>query len=228
MNRKTSTFICLLGLISLPISLPALANESGHDHTGWYVGGSLGGISVDSDIDLSSDGVNYETETETDGSSLSIFGGHNFTPSYGIEAAIEFSSTLSEEDNESVQGEFDAAYTQISITPRFSLQFNDIFSIYAKVGPALLVYLQEHNNNIYTDEDETGWVGLGGTAGIGMQFSVSKKLRLRVSADRTIADLEAADEDSDDYYDPVTDQTIDPPDMEVDITRAAIGLYYQF
>lgn len=214
MNIKHALLITFLSVLSTT----ALADTSKYDHTGWYIGGSLGGIIAQTELDISS-----STKTDVNAASLNIYGGLNFNSVYGLEFSIDGNDDISD-DNQG--GDYDARISTIQITPKLTAQITDIFSLYARAGVTFIFYTEEYDNPYLTD-DEITWAGLGGTIGVGAQFSVSKHLHLRISIDRTQGKLSNAGED-DNFYDASKGKMTNAPDVDIALTRAAMGLHYQF
>ncbi|UJF22196.1 porin family protein [Shewanella sp. OMA3-2] len=179
-----------LSFITLPLlsllSLPVMAEN---DHTGFYVGGAVNKVEFKVD----------DSEKET---GLGIYGGYNFNHWFGLEANLFTSGNLGEDEFDVVAGAF-------TVTPKFTLQFNDTFSGYAKIGLASMALA------IDTPDADTTFSGVGITYGVGLNASVTESLNIRLSYDVTSGDLE-----SDDYG------WIN--DLDSEIKQLALGLHYQF
>lgn len=215
---KQSLPLILLSFIAVSVS----ANESKNDYSGWYIGGSVGQINAKTELDLKN-----TNESDADASSLGIYGGLNFNENIGLEAAIIVNGDVSDKDMYGTRGEYDASVSSISLTPKLTWQMADAFSLYAKWGISIVSYAEDYDDSLIQKEDQLVWSGIGGTAEIGAQISITKHIHIRTSIDHTIADLNAQEDDND-YYNSATGEIIDAPDIEISLTRASIGLHYQF
>lgn len=188
-------------LLTLPLfvafALPAVAEDmpvADKDHTGFYVGGAINQVTLDI-----SDSGESDSESAT---GFGAYGGYNFNEWFGLEANLFLTTGLGD-------SEFDVAAGALTFAPKFTLQFNETFSGYAKVGLSSMAVVVD------SAFDDVTFSGVGFTYGVGLNASVSKHLNLRLSYDVTTGDL-----DSDDY------DWID--NIDTDIKQLALGLHYQF
>ncbi len=147
----------------------AAANE----HTGFYVGGSLG------QLKLKSEG------SSIDGTGFGAYGGYNFNDWFGLEANMFLSGDLSEGDADFGAGTF-------ALTPKFTYQINDTFAVYGKVGIASMVAVASPANE--RDEDFTGF---GWVYGVGVNASVTEHLNIRLGYDIVKGELDSEHYDGD-------------------------------
>jgi len=179
-----------LSLITLPLlSLFALPVIAENDHTGFYVGGAVNKVEFKVD----------ESEKET---GLGIYGGYNFNHWFGLEANLFVSGNMGDDDIDAIAG-------ALTIAPKFTWQFNDTFSGFAKIGLASMALAVD------TPYSDTTFSGVGITYGFGVNASVTESLNIRLSYDVTSGDLE-----SDDY------NWVE--DLDSEIKQVALGLHYQF
>jgi outer membrane immunogenic protein len=175
-------------LLTLFLSTQALAET---DNTGFYVGGAI------NNIKLSGDGDEDES-----GAGLGFYGGYNFNHWFGLESNLFFSGDLGDSDVDVTAG-------ALSFTPKFTLQFNEVFSGYAKVGLASMAVVLD------TEFGDFDFSGIGWSYGLGLNAAVSEHLNIRLSYDVTSGDI-----DSDDFG------FID--NIDIDIKQLALGMHYQF
>ncbi|MEL4294412.1 porin family protein [Shewanella xiamenensis] len=161
------------------------------DTTGFYVGGALNRVTVD---------VLDDGET---GTGFGVYGGYNFNEWFGLEANLFATGDLGDKD-------VDISAGALTFTPKFTMQINDMFSAYAKVGVASMAM---NIDGFGFDEDFTGY---GWTYGVGINAAVTEHLNVRLSYDVTSGDL-----DADHNY-------LNVKDIDTDIKQLAIGVHYQF
>lgn len=181
-----------LAVIALPlVSLATLPVMAEVDNTGFYIGAAVNNVELKA-VD--------ESEKET---GLGIYGGYNFNQWFGLEANLFVSGNLGDDEVDLVAG-------ALTLTPKFTLQFNETFSGYVKFGLASMAVVAD---SYYAD---TTFSGIGVTYGLGVNLSVTDSLNIRLSYDVSSGDLES----DDDYY--------FPEDLDSDIKQLALGLHYQF
>ncbi|QDZ89378.1 porin family protein [Shewanella decolorationis] len=181
-----------LSLVAVSLlSALVVGQASAADTTGFYVGGALNRVTVDAFDDSES------------GTGLGVYGGYNFNEWFGLEANLFATGDLGDKDVDISAGAF-------SFTPKFTMQINDMFSAYAKVGVASMAVKVEA---LGFDEDFTGF---GWTYGVGVNAAVTEHLNVRLSYDVTTGDL-----DADHNY-------LNVKNIDTDIKQLAIGVHYQF
>jgi opacity protein-like surface antigen len=179
-----------ISLITLPLlSLFALPVIAENDHTGFYVGGAV-------------NNVEFKVDDAEKTTGLGIYGGYNFSHWFGLEANLFASGNLGDDEADVIAATF-------TVTPKFTWQFNDTFSGYAKIGLASMALA------IDTPYSDTTFSGVGITYGVGLTASVTENLNIRLSYDVTRGDLESDD------YNWVND-------LDSEIKQLALGLHYQF
>lgn len=161
------------------------------DTTGFYVGGALNKIKIDGD----------DFTDSLSGIGFGAYGGYNVNDWFGLEANLFATGDLG---NDYVN----VSAGVLSFTPKFTLQINDVFSVYGKVGIASMAVIVEDYNS------EEDFSGFGWTYGIGIHAAVTDHLNIRVSYDITTGDL-----DADEYY---------INDIDANIKQFAVGVHYQF
>ncbi len=177
--------VTIATLLALGISANANAEV---DHTGFYLGGSLGNFELD-------DQVNSESAT-----GVGVYGGYNFNDWFGLETHLSVASGLD-------QGPVDISAANYTLTPKFSYNFNDRFSVFAKLGIASMAVVTE------TLGVESDFTGVGFTYGLGLNYAATDKLNIRLSYDKSNADLEL---ESTGF------------EVDTDISQLALGVHYQF
>ncbi|QSX37086.1 porin family protein [Shewanella sedimentimangrovi] len=177
--------IKIAALAAVLASTSALAET---DKTGFYIGGALNQVKVSGDGDGSLDGIGF-----------GAYGGYNFNEWFGLESNLFASGDLGEDGVDVGAG----AWT---FTPKFTVQFNDMFSGFAKVGLASMVV------TVDSGLVDTDFTGTGFTWGLGLNAAVNEHLNIRLSYDRSSGDLDG------DWAD----------DLDTDISQIALGVHYQF
>lgn len=177
--------------VSLLSALVAGQASAAADTTGFYVGGALNRVAVD---------VVDDSDT---GTGFGVYGGYNFNEWFGLEANLFATADLGDRDTDVTAG-------ALTFAPKFTLQINDMFSAYAKVGVASMAM---NFDGFGFDEDFTGF---GWTYGVGINAAVTERLNVRFSYDVTTGDL-----DADHSY-------LNMKDIDTDMKQLAIGVHYQF
>ncbi|MFB2663064.1 porin family protein [Shewanella mangrovisoli] len=177
--------------VSLLSTLVASQASAAADTTGFYVGGALNRVTVEAFDD-----------SET-GTGFGVYGGYNFNEWFGLEANLFATPDLGDSDVDITAG-------ALTFAPKFTLQINDMFSAYAKVGVASMAM---NVDGLGFDEDFTGF---GWTYGVGINAAVTERLNVRFSYDVTTGDLEA------------DHKHLNVNDIDTDMKQLAIGVHYQF
>ncbi|MFB2781375.1 porin family protein [Shewanella mangrovisoli] len=177
--------------VSLLSTLVAGQASAAADTTGFYVGGALNRVTVEAFDD-----------SET-GTGFGVYGGYNFNEWFGLEANLFATPDLGDSDVDITAG-------ALTFAPKFTLQINDMFSAYAKVGVASMAM---NVDGLGFDEDFTGF---GWTYGVGINAAVTERLNVRFSYDVTTGDLEA------------DHKHLNVNDIDTDMKQLAIGVHYQF
>jgi len=193
MKKHCGSALLLMGLLG---SISVAAET---DREGFYVGGDLGTteLSFDEGSDSSSE---Y---------SVGVYGGYHFNDWFGIEGHIFGTGDYSDESN------FDSNAAVFSIAPKLTLQFNDIFSGYAKAGLAYIVISNEVDTGYGTYTNDLS--GVGYVLGLGVNAAVSDNLILRLGYEHTSGDLEFEHES---YY--------LNGDYTAKLSQFSLGIHYQF
>lgn len=145
---------------------------------GFYIGGDIG------TTHLNIDNVNNADEI---GSALSVglYGGYRFSEWLGLEGHLYASGDHS--DVASV----DVYATVLSVTPTFTLHFDETFSGYVKAGVSYIdVDFQYDTGYSNTNNYNNDVTGLGYVVGAGIDATVSKQLALRLGYEFTSGELE--------------------------------------
>ncbi|QSX29912.1 porin family protein [Shewanella cyperi] len=177
--------IKIAALAAVLASTSALAET---DKTGFYIGGAVNQVKLSVDNDFSESGVG-----------LGAYGGYNFNEWFGLESNLFASGDLGEDGVDIGAG----AWT---FTPKFTVQFNDMFSGFAKVGLASMAVVVD------TDFGDDDFTGVGLTWGLGLNAAINEHLNIRLSYDRSSGDLDG------DFAD----------NLDADISQIALGVHYQF
>ncbi|ACA86193.1 porin family protein [Shewanella woodyi] len=159
---KTLTIAAASLLAIFASSNVAAAN----DHSGFYVGGSLGQLKV-------------KTEDSDNGLGFGAYGGYNFNDWFGLEANMYLSGDLGGNGYDLGAGTF-------AFTPKFTYQINDTFAVYGKVGIASMAVVYRPDRGI--DEDFTGF---GWVYGVGVNASITENLNIRLGYDIVKGDLDS-------------------------------------
>jgi len=155
--------IAAVSLLAIFASSNALA---ANDHTGFYVGGSLGQLKVKADG--SESGVGF-----------GAYGGYNFNEWFGLEANMFVSGDLGD-------GGTDVGAGTFAFTPKFTYQINDTFSVYGKVGISSMAVVVRPD--YLRDEDFTGF---GWAYGVGVNASMTENLNVRLGYDVVTGELDS-------------------------------------
>lgn len=165
--------------------------------TGGYVGGEIAANSVATG--------RFE---QANGTAFGIYGGYNFTNSFGLESSFSMTSLSKGTDGNSRNS---AAIGGLSITPKVSFRISEFLSIFAKAGIVVTALCDGNFNN-------DCWSGTPGTAGFGLQFDLNQHVKLRVGYDVTKGNLTYKSNRS--YY------KIDS--FESTQKRTNVSMHYQF
>lgn len=201
------------------------------DHTGFYVGGGLGKSDEEWDVER-------RGKYDFDGAALLAYGGYNFTDWFGLEAMLNTNLETN-------------AATAFSISPKFTLQFNDDISVFVKFGLNIVVAgdLSSSSDDEYDDD---GWdifdyqvnnngarsqqsrasdgsdLELDDVSGAGMGFSYGIGANIRIAKGFHLrAGLEKTDTEIELTKDYSYRNDLDI-DTQVDTLTTYLGAYYQF
>ncbi|NMH67165.1 porin family protein [Shewanella salipaludis] len=183
--------IATLALLTLFATTQAAAET---DKTGFYVGGAINNIKLDV----------VDSNFDEAGIGFGVYAGYNFNEWFGLESNLFVSGDLG--DNHS-----DIGAGALTLTPKLTLQFNDVFSGYVKAGLASMAVVEE-----VSGEGDVDFSGIGWAYGLGFNAAVTEQLNIRLSYDITRGDL-----DSDDFY-------FDADNIDMKISQFALGMHYQF
>lgn len=170
-------------VLAMMISGGALAKE------GAYVGGSLGSAKLDPSED--------STATSFGG-----YGGYNFTEWFGIEGSLFGTTEFKQGDGVEVNG---AAF---SVAPRFILNLNEEFSLFAKAG------LSNTLVTVDTPIGDTDFDGIVFSWGVGMDWSVGEHLGLRLAYEMNDGEVEHED--------------LSSVDVDIELSQIYLGVHYHF
>jgi len=179
--------IAAVSLLAIFASTNVLA---ANDHTGFYVGGSLGQLKAKSGD--SESGIGF-----------GAYGGYNFNEWFGLEANMFLSGDLGDSYTDIGAGTF-------AITPKFTYQIDDTFSVYGKVGIASIAVVKRPN--YFRNEDFTGF---GWAYGVGVNASVTENLNIRLGYDFVTGEVDS------EYSNGLQN-------ADMDISNFALGMHYQF
>lgn len=196
----------LLGLALSSMAGVALANDLESDKTGWIVGGGIGKAR------LSVKPVDQGADFNETANVYTAFGGYNYTDWLGIEFDIIQSSDITDSNTN-----LDAYVIGTSVSPKFTLHFNDNTSVYLKLGAQYLSYEQDVDESL---RSRTSWTGTDVFLGIGGQYSFDSGIRVRLDAKHARMELE-----SDDYRGFFR---FDEEDLDLDLSVLTFSAYYQF
>ncbi len=158
------------------------------DNEGFYLGGNIGSANLETGgFDKSKFGAG-------------IYGGYNFSKTWGIESTIFASSNLADE------GTITASALTLAPTLRYNLSKNA--SVFVKAGVARGVASVKLNGS---DRD---FSGNGFVWGIGADYSMTDNLDLRLSYETVSADLEY--------------NRISATKSDADISFLGLGVHYKF
>lgn len=180
---KTLTIVAASLLTVFASSNVVAAN----DHSGFYVGGSVGQLKLKAEGNNDS-GIGY-----------GVYGGYNFNDWFGLETNMFLSGDLGGNGQDKGAG-------YLALTPKFTYQIDDTFSVYGKIGIASMAV----DNQRYEDLS-----GFGVVYGVGINASVTENLNIRLGYDIVKGDLDA--------YLPFNRK-----DIHTDISSLALGVHYQF
>ncbi len=137
-----------------------------NDHTGFYVGGSLGQLKI-------------KVEGSETGVGLGAYGGYNFNEWFGLEANMFVSGDLGDSNEDIGAGTF-------AFTPKFTYQINDTFAVYGKVGIASMAVVSRPD---YTRNQD--FSGFGWAYGVGVNASMTENLNIRLGYDVVTGELDS-------------------------------------
>jgi opacity protein-like surface antigen len=198
----------LLALPLLLIAFSVKADYYRHDNTGWYAGVLLGGSSTSAEV---KEVFKQNGNAESNG----IYGGINFSPSFGLEGALITTGDVSDDRENLVKANFFG----LSLTPKLSYRFNQSFSVYAKFGLGYLSYQEEYSNTILFERDtEESWSGFGRAWGIGAQLDIVRGIKIRIGYEMLTGSLSSNDET---YYRKIAD-------LNAELKQLSLGIHYQF
>ncbi|WP_299494099.1 porin family protein [uncultured Shewanella sp.] len=187
--------ILLVSLCILPLF--AMAKPQ---YPGFYVGGDIGTTRLSFDDFSGSDSA----------MSFGAYGGYNFNDWFGIEGHIYGTTDYSDVSGEDVNAGV------LTITPTFTLNFNDMFSGYLKGGISFI--------DISFERDTTYWgtynndlTGVGYVLGAGVDAAVSDHIVIRLAYEFTSGDL---DFDNNDYY--------YDNNYRTNLSQFSLGVHYLF
>lgn len=187
--------------------VPIISNATEQNDIGWYVGGSIGRVITTAET------TNVFTQNESAGS-LGAYGGYNFNKWFSLEGMLFFTGDVANN-----RADLDKAnFLSLMMTPKFTHRLSPGFSLYAKGGLAFLAYGERYNTYSYPRGTRESWGGTGLTYGVGAQFDMSDKIKLRVGYDHIKGTLE---------YNEII-YVSKPADVEAKLENISIGLHYQF
>jgi opacity protein-like surface antigen len=207
---KSGTSI-FLGLVVSTLSLSAVANEKLADHTGWYVGGSIG--HVDSE-------AKKARNFDSSGNAFGVYGGYNFSKWLGIEMDLQVSEDIKEdadlEDGSRVSSVY---YGAFSVMPKLTWQINNSFALFGKAGMAVLSYTEEtrRRSSSYRYRYDDQWAELVPGYALGAEVSTPMGVKIRLAYTSISGDLEYED----DYWD-------DVEEVDAKFETVTLGVHYQF
>lgn len=106
-----------------------------------------------------------------------------------------------------------ASFYAHRIASKFTYRLSPRFSLYGKLGLALLVYEEKYSSGLFSKED---WSNVVGTYGGGTQFNLSRTVKIRPGYDQ----LKGTLDDGGFLY--------SEPDVTAKLEQVSISLYYQF
>ncbi|MCL1125927.1 outer membrane protein [Shewanella surugensis] len=189
---KKIILLSLLLLSTLAVAKP--------QYPGFYVGGDIGTTRLSFDDLSGSDSA----------VSFGAYGGYNVNEWFGIEGHLYGTTDYSDVNGENINaGVF-------SVTPTFTLNFNDMFSGYLKGGISYI--------DISFEQDTAYWgtytndlTGIGYVLGAGVDAAVSEHIVIRLAYEFTSGDLEF---DNNYYYYDRNYQT--------NLSQFSLGVHYLF
>lgn len=188
-----------------PVSI--ISNAAEPNDTGWYVGGGLGHVST------TAESKNVFTQKES-AASLEAYGGYNFTKWFGLEGMLIITGDVA---NDRVDLD-KANFISLMMTPKFIHRINPGVSFYAKGGLAWLGYGERYTNYAYPRGTKESWSGMGFTYGVGAQFDMPNRIKLRIGYDHMKGTLE--------YNEYI--HVSKPADVEAKLDHLSVGVHYQF
>jgi len=212
---KTLTIAAASLLVVFASSKVVAAN----DHSGFYVGGSLGKTKLDTGHD------------DMSGTGFGVYGGYHFNHFFGLEASIFGSGDLGENN-------IDITATSFTLTPKFTYQINDIVSVYAKFGVAMTTgniseystYNRSNAHGPYEDYDkeDADFDGYGVTYGIGVNVSITEHLNMRLGYDVVKMDSDMDSSDSWSTEGVVSHEYYRDKNIDTKLSNFTLGMHYQF
>ena len=176
--------LAALSLVGLLTSSLAVA---GTDTEGFYVGGTLGNANFSiGDFDESA-------------ISFGAYGGYQFNENFALEGTLFTTADFAD---------YGGLYaTSLTFAPKASINVNETFSVFAKLGVASTGMRSEEEGQNF-DASGFGWIW-----GVGVNAAITEHLHIRVSYDYIDTELEF-----DEF-----DETIDS-----ELSNLTLGLHYQF
>lgn len=194
--------ILLITTLLISFSVNAISAEV--DNTGWFVGAMTG--------ELAATEIESGVKQDQEASSFGIYGGINFNESFGLELTVM--KTGNGADNK--PNLISADYTMISFAPKFTLHINQLLSVYAKVGFAIIDYDENYDIDYLGRGFDESWTDIVPTSGAGVQIKISEGLNARMSYEYSEGTL-----DSHSIWNSI-------PDVYVDVHQVNFGLHHQF
>jgi opacity protein-like surface antigen len=205
---KSGTSI-FLGLVVSALSLSAVANEKLADHTGWYVGGSIGHVNSE---------ARKARNFDSSGNAFGVYGGYNFSKWLGLEMDLQVSEDIKEdadlEDGSRVNNVY---YGSFSVMPKLTWQINNSFALFGKAGMAVLSYTEETRRRSSSYRYDDQWAELVPGYALGAEISTPVGVKVRLSYTSISGDLEYED----DYWD-------DDEEIDAKFETVTLGVHYQF
>lgn len=188
------------------------------EYSGWYIGGAIGSSKTQLEIDNFSYNENAVIHQ--------IYGGYNFNQWFGIESHFFLSDDVSDD-----AGIRDAYFSGITIAPKINLQVSPQFSLFAKAGLAQVGYTEEYSRRYYEDNYEDyyrfdrrqNWNDQTAFFSAGAEWSINKKIKLRLIYDYISGSVEENEYDDYDGYNPYY---VD--EMDITLKTVSCGVQYQF
>jgi opacity protein-like surface antigen len=195
-----------LFLVTLVVTSSAIAKN---DSEGLYIGTNVGRGNLEFGSFSKSANI------------LGLTVGYHSNDWFGMEGNLtksgDFQTGLAGENmyygnNEITINRADISITTFSLTPKFTLVLNDMFSVYAKLGISYI----DGNSELSTSDFyvKTKADGIGYTAGIGVHGMITDNLDLILAYEITGADLSVDNENNDNVY--------------AKFSQYSIGLQYNF
>lgn len=182
----------------------------------WYIGGSVGQAQF-SDTYVEAQALGYSTTQhlslqEDDSMAVSIYGGYQFNPYFGLEASLAGIDAL----NGSYASIGDMSY--LALQPKISYPVTDNFSVYAKAGIAYFnaevkVSNQFAGASSYSTFSESD---VSGILGLGVDYAVTDNVTIRASWDYLRPELD------------LIDNGLAKVTVDSDINIFSLGLSYHF